>query len=62
MANELKRWLEEMAMTPEFLLCMLEMCFERNIYNPRHISCIARDLGEYSVNSVEGLETTLRSL
>ena len=56
MANELKRWLEEMAMTPEFLLCMLEMCFERNIYNPRHISRIARDLGEYSVNSVEGLE------
>lgn len=56
MANELKRWLEEMAMTPEFLLCMLEMCFERNIYNPRHISQIAKDLREYSVNSVEGLE------
>lgn len=56
MANELKRWLEEMAMTPEFLLCMLEMCFERNIYNPRHISRIAKDLKEYSVNSVEGLE------
>ncbi|HQA07889.1 MAG TPA: DnaD domain protein [Syntrophomonadaceae bacterium] len=56
MANELKRWLDEMAMTPEFLLCMLEMCFERNIYNPRHISSIAKDLKEYSVNSVEGLE------
>ncbi len=56
MANELKRWLDEMAMTPEFLLCMLEMCFERNIYNPRHISSIAKDIKEYSVNSVEGLE------
>lgn len=56
MANELKRWLEEMALTPEFLLCMLEMCFERNLYNPRDISRIARDLKEYSVNSVEGLE------
>ena len=56
MANELKKWLEEMAFTPEFLLCMLELCFERNIYNPREISKIARDLKEYSVNSVEGLE------
>ncbi|MDD3852286.1 MAG: DnaD domain protein [Syntrophomonadaceae bacterium] len=56
MANELKKWLEEMAFTPEFLLCMLELCFERNIYNPREISRIARDLKEYSVNSVEGLE------
>ena len=56
MANELKKWLEEMAFTPEFLLCMLELCFERNIFNPREISKIARDLKEYSVNSVEGLE------
>ncbi|NLU46586.1 MAG: DnaD domain protein [Syntrophomonadaceae bacterium] len=56
MANELRRWLEDMNMTPEFLLCMLEMCFERNIYNPRYISRIAKDLKEYSVNSVEGLE------
>ena len=56
MANELKRWLEELAMTPDFLLCMLEMCFERNIYNPRHISRIANDLNEYSINSVDGLE------
>ena len=56
MANELKRWLEELAMKPDFLLCMLEMCFERNIYNPRHISRIAKDLNEYSISSVEGLE------
>lgn len=56
MASELRRWLEEMAFTPEFLLCMLELCFERNIYNPREISRIARDLKEYNVNTVEGLE------
>lgn len=57
MTNELKRWLQEMAFTPEFLLCMLEMCFERNIYNPRDISRIAKDLKDYSVNNVEGLES-----
>ena len=56
MANELKRWLEELAMTPDFLLCMLEMCFERNINNPRHISRIAKDLNEFSIISVDGLE------
>ncbi len=56
MSNELKKWLDEMTFTPEFLLCMLEMCFERNIYNPREITKIARDLKEYSINTVEGLE------
>ncbi|NLB54032.1 MAG: DnaD domain protein [Syntrophomonadaceae bacterium] len=56
MSTELKRWLEEMKYTPEFLLCILEMCFERNIYNPRDISKIAKDLNEYSINTVEGLE------
>ena len=34
MSNELHRWLEEMGFTTEFLLCMLELCFERNIFNP----------------------------
>lgn len=56
MSNELKKWLDEMTFTPEFLLCMLEMCFERNIFNPREITRIARDLKEYSINTVEGLE------
>jgi len=56
MANELKIWLEELAFTPEFLLCMLELSFERNIYNPRDISKIARDIKEYSITNVEGLE------
>lgn len=57
MSNELHKWLEEMSFTPEFLLCMLELCFERNIYNPRDISKIARDLKEYAISTVEGLET-----
>jgi len=56
MGNELKKWLGEMGFTAEFLLCMLELCFERKIFNPRQITQIARDLKEYSVNSVEGLE------
>lgn len=55
MSNELKKWLNDMAFTPEFLLCMLELCFERNIYNPRDITKIARDIREYSINTVEGM-------
>ena len=56
MSNELHKWLEEMGFTTEFLLCMLELCFERNIFNPRDISKIARDLKEYAISTVEGLE------
>ncbi|MDD2586676.1 MAG: DnaD domain protein [Syntrophomonadaceae bacterium] len=55
MSNELKKWLDELAFTPEFLLCMLEFCFERKINNPRDITRIAKDLKEYSINTVEGL-------
>ncbi len=61
MANELKKWLDELAFTPEFLLCMLELCFERKLYNPKDISRIARDLREYSINTVEGLEIYFRN-
>jgi DNA replication protein DnaD len=56
MSNELHRWLEEMGFTTEFLLCMLELCFERNIFNPRDITKIAQDLKEYTISTVEGLE------
>lgn len=55
MSNELKKWLDEMKYTPEFLLCMLELSFERNIYNPKNITRIANDLKEYSISTVEGL-------
>lgn len=61
MSNELHKWLEEMGFTPEFLLCMLELCFERQIFNPRDISKIARDLKEYAISTVEGLETYFKS-
>ncbi|HWQ74368.1 MAG TPA: DnaD domain protein [Syntrophomonas sp.] len=57
MENELQKWLDDLGFTPEFLLCMLELTFERNINNPREITRIAKDLKEYSVNTVEGLET-----
>lgn len=56
MSNELHKWLEEMCFTTEFLLCMLELCFERSIFNPRDITKIARDLKEYAISTVEGLE------
>ncbi len=56
MENELQKWLVDLDFTPEFLLCMLELTFERQISNPREISKIARDLKDYSVNTVEGLE------
>jgi DNA replication protein DnaD len=56
MASELKKWLNELNFQPEFLFCLLEMCFERNISNPRTITKIASDIKEYSINTVEGLE------
>jgi DNA replication protein DnaD len=57
MSTELRKWLEELQFSPEFLLCMLEMCFERNITHPHEITRIAKDLREYSINTVEGLES-----
>lgn len=57
MEKELHTWLDDLGFTPEFLLCMLELTFERNINNPREITRIARDLKEYSINTVEGLES-----
>jgi DNA replication protein DnaD len=57
MSVEVRKWLEEMKFTPEFLLCMLELCFERNIYNPGEITRIAKDLKEYSISTLEGLES-----
>lgn len=61
MAGELNKWLEEMNLTPEILLCMLELCFERSIYNPRDITRIARDIKEYSISTLEGLESYFKN-
>ena len=57
MSAELKKWLEEIEMAPEFLFCVLELCFERNLHNPREITRITKDLKEYSITTVEGLES-----
>jgi len=56
MENELRKWMVEFGFTPEFLLCMLELAFERKITNPRDITRIARDLKEYSINNLDGLD------
>lgn len=61
METELRKWLGDFGFTPEFLLCMLELAFEREITNPRDISRIARDLKEYSINSVDGLNVYFRN-
>ncbi|MGE5389924.1 MAG: DnaD domain protein [Deltaproteobacteria bacterium] len=61
MAAELKKWLEDMSFNPEFLLIMLELCFERKIYNPREITQIANQIRENSINTVEDLELFLNN-
>ncbi|MCX5781074.1 MAG: DnaD domain protein [Firmicutes bacterium] len=61
MENELRRWLLEFGFTTEFLLCMLELAFERNITNPRDITRIAHDLREYSISTVDGLDVYFRN-
>ncbi|MDD4803064.1 MAG: DnaD domain protein, partial [Syntrophomonas sp.] len=61
MGNELRSWLGELGLTPDFLLCMLELAFERNITNPREITKIARDLKEYAINNVDGLNVYFKN-
>ncbi|HWP97925.1 MAG TPA: DnaD domain protein [Syntrophomonadaceae bacterium] len=57
MSSELKKWMDELQLTPEFLLCMLELCFERSIFAPGEITRIAKDLKEYSISTLDGLES-----
>lgn len=61
MENELGKWLGEFGFTPEFLLCMLELAFERKITNPREITKIARDLKTYSITNLDGLEVYFKN-
>lgn len=61
MGTELNKWLVEFGFTPEFLLCMLELAFERRITNPRDITKIARDLKDYSINNLDGLEVYFKN-
>ena len=55
MSGEIKKWLCQLELTPDFLFIMLELCFERQITGPQEISRIAADLSKYEVASVEGL-------
>ena len=61
MSNELRKWMDDLGFKTEFILCMLELCFERNIYNPREISRIASGLKECSINSLEAMEAYFRT-
>ena len=61
MGNELRKWMDQLGFKTEFILCMLELCFERNINHPREISRIASGLKECSINSLEAMETYFRT-
>ena len=61
MSNELRKWMDELGFKTEFILCMLELCFERNINHPREISRIANGLKECSINSLEAMEAYFRT-
>jgi len=61
MAAELRKWLDDMAFNPEFLLIMLELCFERKIQNPREITRIAQQIKENCISTVEDLELFLNN-
>lgn len=56
MGQELNRWLTDLGFKADFLLIMLELCFERKITNPREIGRIASDLHKYAIGTVEGLD------
>ncbi|NLU50866.1 MAG: DnaD domain protein, partial [Syntrophomonadaceae bacterium] len=62
MHREISRWLNEFKCKPEYLIIMLELCFERNIYDPREITAIARGLHEYAVGNLSGMEQYFRSV
>ncbi len=61
MGNELRKWMDELGFKTEFILCMLELCFERNINHPREITKIASGLKECSINNLEAMETYFRT-
>ncbi len=61
MGNEVRRWLTDFTFKPEFILCMLELCFERKINNPREITRIASGLKECSISNLEAMEIYFRT-
>lgn len=61
MGTELRKWMDDLGFKTEFILCMLELCFERNINHPREITKIASGLKECSINNLEAMETYFRT-
>lgn len=55
MDQEIRTWFAPKGFNADFLLMMLELCFDRKITNPRDIGRIVADLKKYSIGSVEGL-------
>ncbi|NSW83395.1 MAG: DnaD domain protein [Syntrophothermus sp.] len=62
MYKEANRWLDELKCRPEYVIMMLELCFERKIYNPREITAIARGLREASISNLGGMEDYFRRI
>ncbi len=56
MTEELEKWLDDYQMDPQLLLCLLELCFERQITSPQKISRLVKDMREHGIDSLEGLE------
>ncbi|MGE5398530.1 MAG: DnaD domain protein [Chitinophagales bacterium] len=61
MSSDLRKWMEQYGFRAEFILCMLELCFERKINQPHQISKIARGLKECSINNLEGMENYFKT-
>lgn len=56
MANEIRKWLNEYGFSTQVILCMLELCFERNITNLNDIQNIASGLKERSITNLHDIE------
>lgn len=61
MDNEIRRWTNDLGLKAEFVLCMLELCFERGITHPKEITRIAAGLNECSINNLEAMETYFKN-
>ncbi len=62
MHKAINRWLNDFNCKPEYLIIMLELCFERNIYEPREITTIARGLREASITNLRGMQHYFRNI
>ncbi len=60
MFKEVNYWLDELRCRPEYIIMMLELCFERRIFNPREITAIAKGLRDACVSNLGGMEEYFR--